>query len=144
MRESGGFTYVGLLLGVALAGTGLALVAEIWSTTSKRERERELLYVGAQYRQAIGLYYENSPGVKQYPRKLEDLVEDKRFPAVRRYLRKIYLDPMTGKRDWGLIMQGDQILGVHSQSRGQPLKVSNFELADATAAEANTYSDWRF
>jgi type II secretory pathway pseudopilin PulG len=144
MRESRGFTYVGLLLGVALAGTSLALVGQVWSTTSKRERERELLFVGSQFRYAIGLYYESSPGVKQYPRRLEDLVEDKRFPVARRYLRKIYPDPMSGKTDWGLLMQGDQILGVYSQSREQPLKVANFDLGDAMSADGTTYSDWRF
>jgi len=144
MRESKGFTYVGLLLAVALVGFGLALIAQVWSTTSKRERERELLFVGSQFRHAIGLYYQSSPGVKQYPRSLDDLVEDKRFPMVRRHLRKIYLDPMTGKPDWGLVMQGDQILGVHSQSEEHPIKVANFELADAMLADATTYSDWRF
>jgi len=140
MRESRGFTYVGLLVAVALVGFGLALVAQVWSTTSKRERERELLFVGSQFRQAIGLYYESSPGVKQYPRSLDDLVEDKRFPVLRRYLRKIYLDPMTGKPDWGLVMQGDQILGVHSQSEQHPIKVANFDAAGPTAQAPDTFS----
>lgn len=144
MQRSYGFTYLGLLIAVALMGIGLAAIGEVWSTALKRERERELLFVGGQFRQAIGRYYEGSPGVKQYPRKLEDLLEDKRFPVIKRYLRRIYLDPMTGKPDWGLLMQGDQILGVYSQSKDKPFKTANFQPADAYFADSNAYSDWRF
>jgi type II secretory pathway pseudopilin PulG len=144
MRRSRGFTYIGLLIAVVLLGIGLALVGEVWNTAVKRERERELLFVGDQFRQGIGRYYESSPGVKQYPRKLEDLLEDKRFPVVKRHLRQIYLDPMTGKADWGLVLQGDQILGVYSQSKDKPFKVANFRLLDSFFADSSSYSDWRF
>jgi type II secretory pathway pseudopilin PulG len=139
-----GFSYLGLLIAVALMGIALAAVGEVWSTTAQRERERELLFVGGQFRQAIGRYYEASPGVKQYPRKLDDLLEDKRFPVVKRHLRQIYLDPMTGKPDWGLLTQGDQILGVYSLSKDTPLKIANFQLADAFLADSTSYSQWRF
>jgi type II secretory pathway pseudopilin PulG len=144
MQRSHGFTYVGLLIAVALMGIGLAAIGEVWSTAVKRERERELLFIGGEFRQAIGRYYEGSPGVKQYPRKLEDLLEDKRFPVIKRYLRRVYLDPMTGKPDWGLLLQGDQILGVYSQSKDKPLKNANFQLAEAYFVDSNAYSDWRF
>ena len=144
MRRLGGFTYIGLLIAVALMSIGLAAVGHVWSTTMKRERERELLFAGAQFRLAIGRYYEGSPGAKQYPRRLEELIEDQRFPVVKRHLRKIYLDPMTGKPNWGLIVQGDQILGVHSQSTDQPLKNANFDASDNSFAGSNSYSDWQF
>jgi type II secretory pathway pseudopilin PulG len=80
MQRSKGFTYLGLLIAVALMGIGLALIGDVWSTTVKRERERELLFVGAQFRQAIRRYYDGSPGVKQYPRKLEDLPRRQALP----------------------------------------------------------------
>jgi type II secretory pathway pseudopilin PulG len=136
--------YLALLIGVAVMGIGLAAVGMVWDTAVQRERERELLFVGGQIREAIGRYYEASPGVKQYPHQLEDLLDDKRFPSIKRHLRKIYVDPMTGKPDWGLLVQGDQILGVYSQSKSKPLKVANFKLADAVFADTNAYSDWRF
>ena len=144
MRRLRGFTYIGLLIAVALMGIGLAAVGQVWSTVAKRERERELLFVGAQFRQAIGSYFESSPGVKRYPRRLEDLLEDQRFPVIKRHLRRIYLDPITGKPDWGLMTQGDQILGVYSQSPGKPVKTDNFDPADSSFAGSNAYSDWRF
>ena len=51
-----GFTYVGLLLAVALAGVALAAAGTLWSTVAQRDRELELLFVGDQYRRAIGSY----------------------------------------------------------------------------------------
>lgn len=144
MRRLRGFTYIGLLVVVVLIGIGLAAAGQVWSTTAKRERERDLLFVGGQFRQAIGSYFEASPGVKQYPRKLEELLQDQRFPVVKRHLRKIYLDPITGSRDWGLVMVGDRIVGVHSRSDDKPLKIANFPPEDSSFAGSAAYSDWQF
>ena len=144
MRCLRGFTYIGLLVAVVLIGVGLAAAGQVWSTTAKRERERELLFVGGQFRHAIGSYFDASPGVKQYPRKLEELLQDQRFPVVKRHLRKIYLDPITGSRDWGLVTMGDQIVGVYSRSNDKPLKVETFAPEDSSFAGSAAYSDWRF
>jgi type II secretory pathway pseudopilin PulG len=145
MRRAHGFTYIGLLIVVALLTLGLAAIGQVWSTAAKRERERELLFVGDQFRRAIGSYFETSPGAaKQYPSKLEDLLEDQRFPMVKRHLRKIYLDPMTGSREWGLVTQGDRITGVYSRSEDRPLKTGNFDSADRAFADSNAYLDWHF
>jgi type II secretory pathway pseudopilin PulG len=144
MQRLHGFTYIGLLVAVVLIGIGLAAAGQVWNTTAKRERERELLFVGTQFRQAIGSYFEASPGVKQYPRKLEELLQDQRFPVVKRHLRKIYLDPITGSRDWGLVTVGDQIVGVYSRSEDKPLKIENFAPEDSAFAGTAAYSDWRF
>ena len=101
MRAQRGFTYVGLLLAVALAGVALAAAGMLWSTTAKRDKEAELLFVGDQFRRAIGSYYEGTPGAKRYPQRLADLLEDKRLAITRRHLRRIYADPMTGQRGLG-------------------------------------------
>lgn len=139
-----GFTFVWLLFFLATLGLGLAAVGQLWQQAAQRERERELLYIGDEFRRAIGAYYEGSPGTKHYPRRLEQLLADDRVPGVRRHLRRIYRDPMTGQADWSLIMQGDQILGVHSRSTGQPIKRANFPLDYVFFAESLGYSDWRF
>ena len=139
-----GFTYVGVLILVAIAGVALAGAGELWSTASKREKETQLLFVGDEFRRAIGSYYEGSPGAKQFPLRLEDLLEDKRLPVVRRHLRKVYIDPMTGTSEWGLVKLGDRITGVHSQIGEKPLKRTHFNDADAAFEGSKTYADWRF
>lgn len=112
-RAQRGFTYIALLLAVALIGVGLIATSEVWSQSRQREKERQLLFIGNQFRQAIGRYYERTPGaVKRYPEKLQDLLEDKRYLVTQRYLRKIFRDPMTGKTEWGIIpAPGGGIIG---------------------------------
>jgi type II secretory pathway pseudopilin PulG len=139
-----GYTYLGVLILVALAGVALAGAGELWSTASKRDDEAQLLFVGGEIRRAIGSYYEGSPGTKQFPQRLEELLEDKRLPATRRHLRRIYVDPMTGKPEWGLVKHGDRLIGVYSLSEGKPLKVANFGPDDAAFEGRGAYTDWRF
>ena len=61
------------------------------------------------------------------------------------YKRQLYADPMTGKRDWELIMapQGG-IAGVKSRSTTAPLKQSGFRPRDAQFEEKTRYADWEF
>ncbi len=146
-RRAAGFTYVGLLLAVALFGVALATVGEVWRTTLQRERERDLLFVGDAFRTAIAAYYESTPGggAKQFPKALEDLLLDRRYPAVRRYLRKVHADPLTGKPEWGLIKgPGDTIMGVYSLSQEAPVKRANFPDEYDNFSVAKTYTDWKF
>ena len=141
-----GFTYLTALFILAILMGGLALIGEVWETSTKREKEAELLFIGNQYRRAIGLYYESTPGgVKRYPRTLEDLIKDSRHPSTQRYLRKVYPDPFTGKAEWGIVKAGDGgIGGVYSLSDQPPLKVAGFKLRDADLAGKSKYSDWKF
>ena len=141
-----GFTYIVVLFAIAFIGVALALVSEVWSQTRQREKERELLYIGHQFREAISQYYQRSPGtIKRYPEKLEQLIEDKRYLTMQRYLRKIPIDPMTGKAEWGVIAApGGGIMGVHSLSAAAPLKTDNFDAVDQAFVQGKTYSDWRF
>jgi type II secretory pathway pseudopilin PulG len=137
-----GFTYIGLLIAVAVIGILLSSVGVIWTLQARRDREEQLLFVGNQYRQAIGRYWQMG-GV--YPRALEDLVEDQRVPVPRRFLRRLYPDPITGARDWEVIRDGDGgIMGVASSSQQQPLKVAGFRLADVSFGKAECYCGWRF
>jgi type II secretory pathway pseudopilin PulG len=141
-----GLTFLAVLLFVAILGASLAVTGQLWHTAQLREKERELLFVGGEYRKAIQLYYMNSPGgVGQYPRELADLVKDPRQPAVRRYLRKLYRDPMTGQPQWGLVKNPDgSIAGVYSLSTEAPFKTANFRKGDAEFEGKEKYSDWKF
>lgn len=103
-REQG-FTYLGLLFVVAVMGLTMTLAAQVWESARRREQEAELLFVGNQFRQAISQYYMASPdSEKHFPMQLEDLLKDNRSAATRRFLRKIYRDPLTNSTQWGLVM----------------------------------------
>ncbi|MBI2276142.1 MAG: type II secretion system protein [Dechloromonas sp.] len=140
-----GFTYLGVLFLVTLMGLGLAGSFQAWSTAAQRARERELLWIGTQYARAIQAYYLQSPGTRQYPLKLEELVEDKRFPATRHHLRKRYPDPLTRSDDWGLIKtQDSRIAGIYSKAEGEPWKKAKFPLRWEDFTDKTKYSEWRF
>lgn len=134
-----------LLFLVAVTGFALTSVAQVWETASRREREAELLFIGKQFRDAIMRYAASSPGAPQYPKKLEDLLADPRFPNLRRHLRQIYVDPMTGKADWGLVLGPDgSVFGVHSLSEHRPVKVAGFAIDEDSFSTAKSYAEWKF
>lgn len=146
MVRQRGFTYLMLLFMVAIMGAVLASTAVVWHTLVQRDKERELLRVGHAFQSAIGHYYEHTPGaVKQYPKKLEDLLEDKRQATLVRYLRKIYIDPLTASKKWGLVSgPGGTITGVYSLSNATPIKTGNFGMADDSFKGKNSYQEWQF
>jgi type II secretory pathway pseudopilin PulG len=139
-----GFTYIALLLAFAAAGIFMLAVSEVWQTALKREKEDELLYAGDQIRQALTRYAMSAPGGERYPRRLEDLLRDPRYPLPRRYLRQVYRDPMTPSGEWALVRTGEFITGVHSQSEEQPLKTAAFRFADRAFEGKEKYSEWIF
>ncbi len=144
-RPATGYTYVAVLIWVALVGLGLAVTGELWHTTMQRERETELLFVGEAFRRALNSYHDGSPGLQRFPRTLEALVRDERHPSVQRHLRKIYRDPMTGQAEWGLVRQPDGgIVGVHSLSTAVPLRRGNFKGYAEAFAGKRRYSEWVF
>jgi len=137
-----GFTYIAVLVAIAIMGTVLGATMEVWHTAMQREKERELLFIGNQFRQALGSYYHAG---NSYPLKLEDLLKDPRQPQLRRHLRKIYHDPMTGKAEWGLLLGAHgEITGVHSLSEQRPIKTSGFSDSDVDFSAAKKYSEWTF
>jgi type II secretory pathway pseudopilin PulG len=144
-RQSG-FTFLGLLIIIAIMGAGLAAAGGLYSHTAQRDKERELLFVGNQFRAAIESYYRRSPGAAAFPKSLDELVEDKRFPMPQHHLRRIYADPLTGKPDWAVVEApgGAGIMGVHSRSDAAPVKTGNFDARDAAFEGAVRYSDWPF
>jgi len=134
-----------VLLTVTLLSLATLLPLRNEQQITQRERETELLFIGEQFRNAIASYAAATPaGAARFPKSLADLLEDKRFPNVRRHLRRVYADPFTGAADWTLITQQGAIVGVASSSSRQPLKRSGFVRADAAFAEASTYAGWRF
>lgn len=141
-----GFTYLAILLVVALMGIGLAAIGMTWHTAQQRDKERQLLFAGQQFRKAIETYYQKTPGVgKRYPRSLEVLLQDDRYLVPLRHLRQVYSDPLTNKNEWGLVHAPDGgIMGVYSLSEDKPVKVAGFSDADRDLEGKAAYADWKF
>jgi type II secretory pathway pseudopilin PulG len=137
-----GFTYIGILVTVVVMGIMLTAVSRVWSTTEQREKETQLLFVGDQIRMAIARYYASS---HHYPMSLQDLLGDD-APQPRRYLRRLYRDPLMGDDDWILVPDptGVGIMGVASRSKLVPLKRTGFRDSDAGFADSNCYCAWQF
>ncbi len=143
--KSLGFTYMGVLMLIAISGIGLAGVGIVWHQDMQREREKELLFIGEAFRKAIGSYYMASPtAVKQFPKTLNDLIIDNRFPGIKRHLRKLYADPITRNKAWKLVLQQDGIVGVYSESKLKPLKKHGFLPQYEEFSNAEEYGEWKF
>lgn len=148
-----GFTYLGLLIFFVVASGAIAATIQVWHTVMRHEKEAELLFIGNEFRNALTAYYDaransviGQPVPRgQFPTSLDALVKDDRFLGTQRWLRKIYVDPMTGKAEWGLTKTGNnQISGVYSLSGQEPLKKKGFMVRDTGFEDKLHYSDWVF
>jgi len=143
-QRAAGFTYVGLLIAIALLGIALAAAGTVWKTQAQREREAELMFVGREYRNAIASYYRAGAG-RQYPQSLDDLLVDNRSPEPRHHLRRLYPDPMTGAADWTLVAAPSLgIMGIASSSQAEPMKKDGFAPAEESFKDKTCYCDWQF
>lgn len=145
-KRQTGFAYLWVLLLIAFLGVGLTIGAEIYTTASQRDKEKELLSIGRQFRSALARYYgiQTPNGKHSYPATLEDLLQDGRTPGIRRHLRKVFVDPMTGKAEWGLVLVSGRIVGVHSLSNKTPIKQDGFEVDDLSFKGKEKYGEWKF
>jgi type II secretory pathway pseudopilin PulG len=139
-----GTGYLVLLLTVFLLALGLGKVLDVHSRSVQRQREEELAHVGGLYRDAIRDYYLSAPdGQRRYPRRLDDLLRDRRHLATRRYLRQLYPDPITARPFIVLTAPDGGIQGVVSSSDRAPLRL--VPPASATVlGPVHSYGDWQF
>lgn len=145
IARSRGFTYLVLLFVIALTAASASAAATYWHIEKRRDAEQELIRIGEEFRAAIRSYYHASTGtVKTFPPSLDDLILDRRYLGIKRHLRKLYVDPMTGRAEWGLVRAPDGgVMGVHSLANQAATKRL---LASSTPqpAEPNTYGRWLF
>ena len=130
------------MISVVLLGLALSAIGTVWRTAAQREREKELLFIGHEFETAIAAYFQ--AGGRQMPQELSDLIEDKRWPKPRHFLRRLYADPMTGQADWTIIRTEIGIGGIASSSAGIPIKKYGFRVDEESFADAETYQDWKF
>jgi type II secretory pathway pseudopilin PulG len=147
IQRQQGFTYMGVIILVTIIGMVGAATLKVGALMQRAAAEEELLEIGAQFSEALKSYAAVTPrGQPQQPRTLQDLLRDPRFPGVRRHLRKIFVDPVTGKPEWGVMYLGDKVgvIGVYSLSNAAPLKVANFDLRFTNLENKEKISDWKF
>jgi len=147
-----------VLFAIMVIGLMLGLAGQTWSQVMQREREEELLFRGDQYRRAIESYYTTGHGgVGNYPRSLDDLLQDPRSLQPKRHLRKAYLDPFTNEAFELISAGGDvggetittaqtfgRIKGVRSTSRLAPFREDGFSEEYTTFKGAASYDKWEF
>lgn len=108
-----GFMLVFAVLMVALVLIGLAVAAPVVAKDLRRDKEIETEHRANEYVRAIRLYYRK---FKTYPPSIAALENTNNV----RFLRKQYIDPLTGKSDWRIIHVGENKTTVKGFF-GQPI-----------------------
>jgi general secretion pathway protein G len=120
-----GFTFIELLLVLAILGLLASLVATVSMNKIRQSKESALKEDLHILRKAVDDYYADKG---KYPKKLEDLVDQ-------RYLRSVPVDPLTeSEGTWQPVYsqeldQKDGIVDVHSGS-------------EEKSSDGNNYSEW--
>ncbi len=116
-----------------------------------RAKENELRADLREMRDAIDRYYDTASqnkirvevGSENYPPDLETLVKGVQVGASAdkkiRFLRKIPVDPITGKAEWGMRAVQDD---YDSTSWGGKNVFDVYSKSQATALDGTKYSDW--
>lgn len=150
-----GYAYLLLLVAVAVIGVAASSAVSLGAALARRDAEQQLLAIGSEFQQALRSYAGipvNAPPTTALmlapaPRTLDDLLKDPRSPSIRRHLRQLYFDPLTGKPEWGVVKDArGLIVGVYSLAEGQPIKRTDFDtyLPAAAFENADRYAHWVF
>ncbi len=91
---------------VALLAIAISVAAPVMARQLQRDKEIESQHRMEEYVRAIQLYYRS---FGNYPPSIKALENNNNI----RFLRKVYVDPLTGKADYRLIHQGEQQTKIH-------------------------------
>ena len=143
-----GLTLVELIVTVAILAILASAAVPVTMFNVKREREHELRRDLWQMRDAIDHYkdaadmhaFQTKIDSQNYPPDLETLVTGVEVQSKKvKFLRRIPIDPMTGKAEWGLrSMQDDP----DSNSYGGQSVFDVYSKSDGTALDGTKYSTW--
>ncbi|KQV45530.1 hypothetical protein ASE26_22590 [Duganella sp. Root198D2] len=132
---------------VAIIGLVGAMSLRLGTTMQRAAAEQALLDIGMEYSNALASYAAATPqGQPNYPNSFAELLKDPRFPQLRRHLRRVYVDPMTGKAEWGLVKANENggILAIYSLSKAAPIKIGNFPPRFVAFEGKTSLADWKF
>jgi general secretion pathway protein G len=147
-RRERGFTLIEMIVAttILLILTGLAI--PLVKLSVKREREHELRYDLWMMRDAIDRYkdaadrgaFQIKVGSEGYPPDLDKLVEGEDVQGKKlKFLRKIPIDPMTGKAEWGMRSMQDD---ATSDSWGGQNVFDVYSKSEGEALDGTKYKDW--
>ena len=95
-HSQGGYALLMIFLMAAIIALMLYQQLPRVAFESEREKEQLLIDRGEQYTRAIQLYY--LANNRTYPTSLDDLEKQEK-----RFLRRRFVDPFTGKADWRIV-----------------------------------------
>jgi general secretion pathway protein G len=143
-----GLTLVELIVTVAILSILASAAVPIARFQVKRQNERELRRDLWEMRAAIDRYkdaadmhaFQTKLDSQNYPPDLETLVKGEDVQGKKlKFLRRIPVDPMTGKAEWGLhSMQDDPT----SDSYGGQSVFDVYSKSQGTALDGTKYSTW--
>lgn len=143
-----GFTLIELIVATAILVILTGMVIPLARLSIKREKERELRYDLWMMRDSIDRYkdaadrgaFQIKVGTEGYPPDLDTLVNGVDVGGKKvRFLRKVPVDPMTGKNEWGMrSMQDDPT----SDSWGGQNVFDVFTKSEGTALDGTKYKEW--
>jgi general secretion pathway protein G len=143
-----GFTLIELIVATAILVILTSMAIPLARLSIQREREHELRYDLWMMRDAIDRYkdaadrgaFQIKVGTEGYPPDLDTLVTGVDVAGKKvRFLRKVPVDPMTGKNEWGMrSMQDDPT----SDSWGGQNVFDVFTKSEGTALDGTKYKEW--
>jgi general secretion pathway protein G len=143
-----GLTLVELIVTVAILAILASAAVPLARFQAKREKERQLRYDLWQMRDAIDKYkdaadkhaFQIKLDSQGYPPDLDTLVKGVDAQGKKlRFLRRIPVDPMTGKPEWTLRSMQDE---PNSDSWGGQNVFDVASKSQGTALDGTKYSDW--
>ena len=147
-RPQCGFTLIELIVATAIIVILTSMALPLARFEVKRERERELREDLWTMRDAIDRYkdaadrgaFQTKVGSEGYPPDLDTLVKGVDVQGKKlKFLRKIPIDPMTGKDEWGMrSMQDDPT----SESWGEQNVFDVYSKSEDTALDGTKYKEW--
>ena len=150
-RRMAGFTLVELAVVATMIAILAAMAVPVARYSLRRQRELELRHQLRTMREAIDKYKQLSDsgliplelGGEGYPPDLEALVKGVDLVGTvkkkQRLLRRVPVDPMTGKAEWGLRSYQDE---PESLSWGGQNVYDVYSLSEQKALDGSLYSSW--
>ncbi len=151
LASAAGMTLLELIIACSILLVLSSMALPVFRYTVMRQKESDLNYDLRTMRDAIDRYkdladqhkFRTEVGSENYPPDLDTLVKGVQLGAgddkKLRFLRKVPVDPMTGRADWGLRCVsddpdstswcGNNVFDVYTKSMG-------------TALNGTKYSDW--